>query len=191
MSEYFNDLEVCPHSKELLLHNTVTTVQSGPCGLLNPNYIETKMPERHKASSVTSQEIIKIDKSSIAPKSILPAKRRGLATQIPTIPSFKLGNTEKERQMADQKIADRKSKSGFSTHVPMVYFNVGIAHFHHNNALDNGGYWTTLSSSFSIHKENRLLTSNDLILSLLSKACIQAKRPNVKKWVFCEEKNKG
>lgn len=133
MSEYFNNLEVCPHSKELLLYNTVTTVRYGLCGLLNPNYIDTKVLERSKTSSITSQEIIEIDESPIA-----PAKRRGLATQIPTIPSFKLGNSEKERQMVDQKIADQRSKSGFSSHIPIVHFNVGIAHFHHDNALEDG-----------------------------------------------------
>lgn len=53
--------------------------------------------------------------------------------------------------------------------------------------MEDSGYWTALSSSFSIDKENRLLTSNNLTLSLLSKARLQAKRPNIKKWVLCEE----
>ena len=189
MSEYFNDSEVCPKSRELLFHNTVTTVRCGPCGLLNPNYIEpiVKMPERSKALSIPSHEVIEIDESPIATKLIPPAKRRNLATQIPTIPNFKLGYAEKERQIVDQKIADRKSRTGFSSHIPIVHFNVGIAHFHHDNAIDDGGYWTALSSYISIDEENRQLTSNDLALSLLSKARIQAKRPNVKKWVICGE----
>lgn len=193
MSEYFNDSEVCPKSRELLFHNTVATVRCGPCGLLNPNYEDsiTKMPERNKALPVASQEIIEIDESPLATKTIAnvlpPAKRRGLATHIPTIPNFKLGYAEKERQTVDQRIADRKSKTGFSSYVPIVHFNVGIAHFHHDNTIDDGGYWSALSSFISIDEENRQITSNDLTLSLLSKARMQAKRPNVKKWVLCGE----
>lgn len=64
--------EVYLHSKDLILHNTVATIRCDLCGLLNPNYIETEMPERSKPLSVTPQEIIDIDDSPIA-----PAKCRG------------------------------------------------------------------------------------------------------------------
>lgn len=61
------------------------------------------MPERNKASPVASPEIIEIDESPIAIKTIanvLPsAKRRGLATQIPTIPNFNLGYAESGKRL--------------------------------------------------------------------------------------------
>lgn len=195
MSEYLIFSEVCPNSKELLFHNSITTVWCGPCGLLNPNFTELgpKLPERGKAIPALDQKIIEIEESPAGNKFsspiIVPAKRRGLATQIPNIPNLKLGYAEPERQVVDQRIADRKSKTGFSSYAPVVHFNVGIAHYTYNNSIDNGGYWTALSNYFSIDEENRQLTSNALTESLLIKARNQTKRPNVKKWVFCREES--
>ena len=105
MSDYFNPSEACPKSKELLLHSTVTTVRCGPCMLLNPNYIESpaKLPERSRVRTPAGKEVIEIEESPTPPRPIPPpqglppAQRRGLATQIPTLPNFKLGYAEKER----------------------------------------------------------------------------------------------
>lgn len=188
MFEYFVSSEACPQSKELVLHNSITTVRYGPCGLLNPNFIETKSVSLERGKSIPSlgQEIIEIKESPAGNKILSPlivvTKRRGIATQIP---SLKLGYAEPERQVVDQRIADRKSKIGFSSYIPIVHFNVGVAHYTYNHSMDNGGYWTASSSYFSFAKENQHLTSNALTESLLIKAQNQAKRPNVKKWVFC------
>jgi hypothetical protein len=96
--EYFNPTEACPQSRTLLEHSTVTTVRCGPCKLLNPNYKEpaVKLSERRRATPGPRSEVIELDDSP-GPQTITPARRRGLATQIPTIPNFKLGYTEKER----------------------------------------------------------------------------------------------
>lgn len=113
MSEYFNELDVCPRSKKLLFHNTITTVRYSPYGLLNPNYVEalSKVPKHSKTIPIFKREIIELDKSTVTTKSttIVPVKRQGLRTQISSIPSLKLGYAEKERQVVDQQIMDRKT----------------------------------------------------------------------------------
>jgi len=71
--------------------------------------------------------VIDIDESPVKPEpepTIPPAKRRatkagpatttaGPATVIPNMPDFKLGYAEKERQNADQRVNDRKTKVGY------------------------------------------------------------------------------
>lgn len=57
---------------------------------------------------------------------------------------------------------DRQTKPGFHSHVPIVHFNVGIAHFTYHNAVKDGGYWTALARYLLIEKDNRPLTSNNL-----------------------------
>jgi hypothetical protein len=100
MSDYFNPLDACPMSRELLHHRTVTTIRCGPCGLLNPAFdaspTSANLPERNRAKPPVGTEVINIDNSPMS-KSIPPAQRRGLATQIPAIPNFKLGYAEKDR----------------------------------------------------------------------------------------------
>jgi hypothetical protein len=104
MSDYFNPSDACPKSKELLFHSTVTTVRCGRCTLLNPNYAES--PGKQLVGPARPQiekEIIEIEESPTPPtpipppQELPPAQRRGLATQIPTLPNFKLGYAEKER----------------------------------------------------------------------------------------------
>lgn len=48
-------------------------------------------------------------------------------------------------------------------------FNIGIAHFYHDNTIDNDRYWKVFSSYISIDEENWQLISNNLALSLFSK----------------------
>lgn len=195
MSEYFISSEACPKSKELILHNSVTTVRCGPCGLLNPNFIESNTVPLDRSREIPSlgQEIIGIEESPAGDKFSSPlifaAKRRGTGTQIPSVPNLKLGYAEPERQVLDQRMADRKSKTGFSSYIPIVHFKVGIAHYTYNHSMDDGGYSTANPSYFSIDEENRQLTSNALTESLLIKARNQAKRANVKKWVSCGEES--
>lgn len=54
----------------------VTLICYGPCKLFNPNYIKSivKMPEHSKALSIPNHKVIKINKSLIITKRILPAK---------------------------------------------------------------------------------------------------------------------
>lgn len=195
MSEYFISFEAYPKSIEFVLHNFITMVRCDPCGLLNPNFILSEPLPLDWGRDIPSlgQEIIEIEKSPAKNKFssllIVPIKRQGTATQIPSILNLKLGYAELERQVVDQQTADRKSKTGFSTHIPIVYFIVRIAHYIYDHSIDNGGYWTASSSYFSIDEENRHLTSNVLAKLLFTKVQNQAKQPNVKKWVLCGEKS--
>src|SRR2546423_7785472 len=174
MSEYFNPSEACPKSKELLLHSTVTTVRCGPCMLLNPNHVSpTKLPQREKAATPIRKEVIEIEESPPVSKSIPslqavpPAQRRSLATQIPSMPNFKMGYAEKERQLADQRVADRKTKAGFTPVVPTIHFSVGIAHWSYDECMEDEGYWTTAPNLWSVDEPNRHITYDALLASIL------------------------
>ncbi len=141
MSQYFVSSEACSKSKELVLHNSIITVRCGSCELLNLNFIESEpLPlDRGRAIPTLGQEIIKIEESPAGNKFssplIVSAKWRGTATQIPSIPNLKLGYAEPERQVVDLRIADRKSKTGFSSYIPIVHFNVGIAHYTYDHSI--------------------------------------------------------
>jgi len=116
-------------------------VRCGPYKLLNPNYKEpaVKLSERRRATPGPRSEVIELDDSP-GSQTITPARRRGLATQIPTIPNFKLGYTEKERQQADQRVIDRKTKTGYLTPIPTVHFSIGVAHFIWDELSEDQGH---------------------------------------------------
>ena len=50
---------------------------------------------------------------------------------------LQLGYAEKERQHADQRILDRKTKTGYTAPVTTVHFSVGIAHFTWDHLMDD------------------------------------------------------
>jgi hypothetical protein len=133
MSDYFNPNEACPKSKELLYHSAVTTVRCGRCTMLNPNY---ESPDsKQQARGPSERVIIEIEDSPVnpmpirSPQGLPPAMRRSLATQIPSLPSdFKIGNAEKERQLVNQRLHDRKTKTAFIPSIPIIHFAVGVAH---------------------------------------------------------------
>jgi hypothetical protein len=192
--ETFNADEVCPESRVYLHHNTITTVRCGRCGLLNPNQC-TPPPRRERARPSPGQEIISLDESPEQPKPVPapegvpgPSKRRGaptqgLATIIPTIPDFKLGYAEKERQNADQRIADRKTKTGYTAPAATIHFSVGIAHFTWNPVLEDQGTWAAGLNQWSVNEDNRDITSDGLLTSLLTQIHQQTKRANLRKWL--------
>jgi hypothetical protein len=193
MSDYFNPSDACPKSKELLFHSTVTTVRCGRCTLLNPNYIESPdKPLVGLARPPIEKEIIEIESSPTQPtptsplQGLPPAQRRGLATQIPILPTFKLGYAEKERQLVDQRLTERKTKTAFIPSIPTVHFSVGVAHWAYDDLGDDEGYWTSASNQWSVDEDNRELTSDTLVASLLHQASNQCKRANLKKWLHCD-----
>ena len=187
MSEYFAPNEICPKSREILQHNTITTVRCGRCEKLNTNYEESpvKLPTRGRANPFGNQEIIKIEDSPpIAPsKATCRARDHGQATHIPGITDFKVGYAEKERQSADRRIADRKPKSGFIGPVPIVHFQVSVAHLRYNEDRDDAGTWKILGHTFIIDEPNRELTSEHLKDSILAQARTRAKRGFVQPWL--------
>jgi hypothetical protein len=155
MSDYFNPLDACPMSRELLHHRTVTTIRCGPCGLLNPAFdaspTSPKLPERRRAKPPIDAEVIDVDDSPV-PKPIPPPQRRGLATKIPAIPDFKLGYAEKDRQTT-------KPKSGHTPTAPTVHFSVGVAKYTWNELGDvDEGCWSTASDYWTVTEDNRVLT---------------------------------
>jgi len=184
MSDYFNPLEACPMSKELLHHHAVTTVRCGPCGLLNPTFesalAPTKVPARAPAKPPLGTEIISIDDS---PVPIRPAQRRGLATHVPTLPDLKLGYAEKERQVADQRVGDRKTKTGHISPIPSQHFSIGVARFTWDEFAEDNGNWSTLPNHWTVVEDNRLLTSDGLLTSILTTLRTRLKRANLNTWL--------
>jgi hypothetical protein len=175
MSDYFNPSDACPKSKELLLHSAIVTVRCGRCTLLNPNYVESPGKQLVRpARPPIEKEIIEIEESPTPPSPMPPpqgpppAQRRGLATQIPTLPDFKLGYAEKERQLVDQRLAERKTKTSFIPSIPTIHFSVGITHWVYDDLGDDEGHWISASSQWSVDEDNRELTSDTLLTSLLS-----------------------
>jgi hypothetical protein len=118
-----------------------------------------------------------------SPKPIPPAQRRGLATQIPSIPNFKLGYAEKERQNADIRLAERKAKTGHIQPIPTVHFSVGVANFEWDEFAIDEGRWTLSPNFYTVTEDNRFLTSSELLASILAAVQAQTKRKHLKHWV--------
>jgi hypothetical protein len=74
-----------------------------------------------------------------AEQAIKSAKRRGLIIYIPSLPDLKLGYIEKKRQAADQRMAERKPKTGYITFVPTVHFSINITYFTWDEYSDDQG----------------------------------------------------
>ena len=133
------------------------------------------LPERSR-TKLLDQEIIEIEESS-AEKPMPSVRRRGAAaTQHPTLSDFKLGYAEEKRQIVNQRIADKKSKTGFPSFAPVVHFNVGIGKFTHDSLMKDGGQWKAMPGLLSIDEDNQALTSQQLAMSLLSQAQGQLSR---------------
>jgi hypothetical protein len=193
MDQYFEATGSCPNSLEVIDHSKVTTIRCGPCGLLNPRH--SKLVEQARARTPPSTKVIEIKDSPVDPRlapprggtaeqGIKPAQRRGLATHIPSLPDLKLGHAEKERQAADQRVADRKSKTGYTALIPVVHFSVGIAHFTWDDDSDDQGFWNAANHQWSVDQDNRSMTSDNLQHSILFGVAKQSKRANLKKWVY-------
>lgn len=188
---YIAPNEICPKSREILQHNTITTVRCGRCEKLNPNYEESpvKLPTRGRANPFSEHEIIKIEDSPpIAPsKATRRARDYGQATHVPGITGLKVGKAEKERQSADRRVADRKLKSGFIGPVSTVHFQVSVGHLRYDEDRDDAGTWKILGHTFTIDEPNRELTSEHLKDSILAQARTRAKQGFVQPWLFGDD----
>jgi hypothetical protein len=137
--QYFESIGSYPNNLKVINYNKIIIIRCSSYSLLNPRY--SKPIERARAQTPPKTEIIKIKDSLIdsrsaplsgdatAEQGIKPTRRRGLATHISSLPDLKLGYTEKERQIADQRVADRKSKTGYILLIPIIHFSVSIAYF--------------------------------------------------------------
>jgi hypothetical protein len=53
---------------------------------------------------------------------------------------FYIGYAEKERQLADQRQLDRKTKTRFAQPIPIIHFNIGVTHWNYDEISEEGGY---------------------------------------------------
>jgi len=88
-------------------------------------------------------------------------------------------------------VAERRAKTGFLASIPTVHFSVGVAHWVYDDFTEDEGYWTTPSNQWSVNGENRHITSDDLLASILHHASCQTRRANVKKWLQCDSGDWG
>jgi hypothetical protein len=186
----FNIGEVCPDSREYLHHKNVNTVRCGRCGLLNPRH-----PDPVKPFSSAPIEIIDVDESPVSvpqpPESMNPppppAKRRGTektqSLQVPGMPDFKLGYAEKERQAANQRVEDRKTKTGFTRPPSVVHLSIMVAHFHWEELGAEEGYWTAAPNQWSIDQSNSDISSQALLDAILKEIRLKNRRGNLGKWL--------
>lgn len=106
-----------------------------------------------------------------------------MATQLPTLPNFKLGYADDERQAAIQRQGDRKTKASLSALSPVVHFSIGVARFLPDRMAKNGSDWETVGRTLSINEDNRILSSDQLVKSSLAQARSQAKHPCLETWL--------
>lgn len=126
-------------------------------------------------------EIIEI-KESLLKKPMPSVQCQGAAaTQHPPLSNFKLGYAEEECQIVNHRIADTKSKTGFTSFAPVIYFSVKIAKFTHDSLIENDGEWKVMPGLLSIDTDSQALTSQQLAMSLLSRAQGQTKSFILKK----------
>jgi len=167
---------VCPDSREYLHHKKVKTVRCGRCGLLNPQFKAPAAKDNPISSS--GMEIIDVEDSPPAsmPPPPPPAKRRGTqSTHIPNVPDFKLGYAEEEREVANKRVQDRKTKTGFTRPQSVVHFAVGVAHFHWDELAAGEGNWTVAFNQWSVDEDNRDISSQRLLDSILKEMRLRTK----------------
>jgi hypothetical protein len=99
------------------------------------------------------------------------------------MPDFKLGYAEKERQVANQRVQDRKTKTGFARPQSVVHFSVGVAHFHWDELAAEEGNWTAAPNQWSVDQGNGDISSQDLLDSILKEIRLRNRRANLKKWL--------
>jgi hypothetical protein len=138
IDQYFELIDFCPNSIKIIDYSKIIIVRYGSYNLLNPRHL--RLIKRIQALPPSDTEIIEIKDFPINPRSappaeikaeqaIKPAKRRGLIIYISSLLNLKLGYIEKKRQAANQRIIDRKPKTGYIALIPIIHFSISIAHF--------------------------------------------------------------
>lgn len=116
------------------------------------------MPEYNKALLIINQKIIEIEIFLLTTKIItnvfLLLKSQSWVTHIPTISNFKLGYAKKKWQTVHQRIANQKSKIGFSFYVTIIHFHVWIVYFYFGNIIYNKDYRLAFFNLITINKKN-------------------------------------
>jgi hypothetical protein len=184
---FFNRDTYCGKSKlpEGLHHKTVTTYRCPGCNYRNPAFQERRL--------LSGAEVIHIPDDSPElppprPNEPIPAKSSRAATHIPSIPGLIVGNADIERQRANQRQADRKTKTGIRTTIPTIHFSIGVTRYTWNIIGDDGD-WSIAErgKNWSIDLANSELSSEGLLHNLLMELINQNKRAEVAKWLTPEE----
>jgi len=186
MMAFFDRDTYCGKSKlpEGLHHNTVKTYRCPGCNYRNPTFQERRPP--------SGAEIIPISDDSPGPPprpiEPIPVKSSRAATHIPTIPGLVIGHADIERQRANQRQADRKTKTGIKATNPTIHFSIGVTRYSWN-ILGDDGDWSPAErgKNWSIDLANSELSSEGLLHNLLTELMRQNKRADVAKWLAPEE----
>ena len=149
---------------------------------LMKNYLRLKF--HHDAREDDVRDALSIlDEVGTASRKPGPKKHHMGGEYITPGKNFELGYAEDGRQAAIQRQGDRKTRTSFSAHSPVVHFSVGVARFLPDRIAKNGGEWETIGRTLSINEDNRTLSSDQLTKSLMAQARSQAKHPSMKTWL--------
>ena len=85
--------------------------------------------------------------------------------------------------MANQRVQDRKTKTGFTRPQSVVHFAVRVAHFHWDELAAGEGNWTAATNQWSVNEDNRDISSQRLLDSILKEMRLRTKRDNLTKWL--------
>jgi hypothetical protein len=64
-----------------------------------------------------------------------------------------------------------------------IHFAVGVAHFRWDELEDGEGGWSAAANLWSVDEDNREISSQGLLETILSKIRLQTKRANLEKWL--------
>jgi hypothetical protein len=185
---FFDKDTYCGKSKlpEGLHHSAVTTLRCPGCNDRNPTFRERSRPP-------PGAEIIRVqddDSPTVPPRpnAPIPSKASRAATHLPSVPGLVLGNADLERQQANQRQADRKTKTGIKPPIPTVHLSIGIARYTWNIVGDDGD-WSSAErgKNWSVDLANSEISSRQLVHTLLRELIGQNKRGEVAKWLAPKE----
>src|SRR5271156_3911329 len=164
-------------------HRTVSAYKCPGCGLSNPN-LRPRSPPPPDAEVIDvgddTPERARPPAQALLPSGPIPPRGSRKATYLPSIPGLLLGHAEEERDRANQREADRKTKTGFkapSTHT--IHFAIGLA----RHSADEG--WTIWldDHTWSISLADKELTDEGFLLELHQTLITLNSRSIVKPWL--------
>jgi hypothetical protein len=74
-------------------------------------------------------------------------------------------------------------KTGFTRPQSVVHFAVGVAHFHWDELAAGEGNWTAATNQWSVDEDNRDISSQRLLDTILKEMRLRTKRDNLTKWL--------
>ena len=164
-------------------HRTVSAYKCPGCGLSNPN-LRPRSPPPPDAEVIDvgddTPERARPPAQALLPSGPIPPRGSRKATYLPSIPGLLLGHAEEERDRANQREADRKTKTGFkapSTHT--IHFAIGLA----RHSADEGWAIWLDDHTWSISLADKELTDEGFLLELHQTLITLNSRSIVKPWL--------